>query len=91
MQHKTNVGTPSLILEDEKSATAEVCKLFCCGQVETIKDFFSVKIGTRAQMLNFFPTNPVGVRSEHPGCLKMTPCTPVVMLDGDNFLVFPCA
>ena len=31
-----NVGTPSLILEDEKSITVEIYKLFCCDQQVSI-------------------------------------------------------
>ena len=55
------------------------------------RSVFSVKIGTFARMLNFSLQILVGVESEHQWCLKIIPCTPVVVLDDDNVLVFPCA
>ena len=66
------------------------CELWCAAQWNSQRSVLSVGIGTFAQMLNFSIQIPVGVGSEHHWCLKITPCTPAIVLDDDNLLVLPC-
>ena len=88
------------LLNDSISATIDVLQstdiwywlwtLVCSS--ETVKDQFSAwkLIYVFERMLKFSLQIPVGVVSERQWCLKITPCTLVVVLDDGNLVVFPC-